>query len=89
MTTDDQMETVLRRFDRSSPDRLLRSIAAEIARLHAEIAGLRHELSSLTQNEKPLTEPAPPPDGATIDADARFVGAEGFYHLEHDQLGVA
>jgi hypothetical protein len=89
MTPDDQMETVLRRFDRSSPDRLLKSIAAEIARLHGEVAELRQQLSSITQHGKALTEPVPPPDGVTIDADERFVGAEGFYHLEHDQLDVA
>lgn len=84
---DSQLEAILQRFDRSSPDRLLKSIAAEMARLHGEIAELRQAMTAPPISPPPsdTTEPA----GALIDANERFFGAQGFYKLERDKQNVA
>ena len=64
---------------------MLKSIAAEFARLDAEIAALRAQIA--TNIVAPPHSAAPAV--AAFDADQSFSGAEGFYKLEHDAMGVA
>ena len=75
---------MLKEFDRSSPDRLLRSIAAELARLRTALARCDERLAAIE------TEAPPPalPHGVTIDAEDTPDCGQGFYQLERNGEGV-
>jgi hypothetical protein len=75
---------VLKRFDRSSPENLLRSIAAEMARLHQALAAFETRLAALEAPGKAVELP----NRIAIDAGEAFHGAHGFYQLEHNRDGV-
>jgi hypothetical protein len=80
----DPVDEVLKQFDRSSPDKLLRSIAAEIARLRAAVARCDERLAALETN-------APPPElprFVMVDAEQTPDRGQGFYQLERNGEGV-
>ncbi|WP_294534116.1 hypothetical protein [uncultured Rhodoblastus sp.] len=90
-------ESILQRFDRSSSDALLQSIARELLRLDEANALLQARLSAmesllaLSDRIAASQEPefaAPYPDKIAIDAADSFLGALGFYELEHDMDGL-
>jgi len=88
--------SVLRRFDRSSPDALLKSIAREIVglrRAQAEVAAKMEAFASLQAAADRIAAAeadvrgACAPSRVVIDAAQSFQGATGFYELEHDPDG--
>ncbi|MCW2276432.1 hypothetical protein GJ654_19380 [Rhodoblastus acidophilus] len=87
---------VLRRFDRSSPDALLKSIAREIVNLRraqAEIAVKMEVFASLQAAADRIVAAeagargASHPSRVVIEAAQSFHGSMGFYELEHDPDG--
>jgi len=78
------VEEVLKRLDRSSPDKLLRSIAAEIARVHETVAQCERRIAAL---ESGASAPESPPQTWVVDAEQDF-DARGFYHLERNGDGL-
>jgi hypothetical protein len=87
---------VLRRFDRSSPDALLKSIAREIVKLQraqAEIAVKMEVFASLQAVADRMVASGAGvrevsyPSRVVIDPAQSFQGSMGFYELEHDPEG--
>jgi len=87
---------VLARFDRSSPDNLLTSLATEILRLTRAQADLAARLQAVEQlqavadrllPEAGGAEPAELPKTALIDATQAILDGAGFYPLEFDGAG--
>ncbi|MBB4196540.1 hypothetical protein GGD83_000311 [Rhodoblastus sphagnicola] len=74
------VDEVLKRLDRSSPDKLLRSIAAEIARAHEAVALCNDRLAAIEAGAV-----APPPEAprfVALDAERDFSAMQGFHQLE-------
>jgi hypothetical protein len=80
----DPVLQVLKQLDRSSPDRLLRSIAAELARLRAALARCEDRLAAI-ESEAP---PPAMPDCVTVDAEDTPDCGQGFYQLERNGEGI-
>jgi len=87
---------VLRRFDRSSPDALLKSIAREILslrRAQAELAAKMEVFGSLQAAADRIAAAesdvrgASAPSRVVVDAAQSFQGSTGFHELEHDPDG--
>ena len=74
-------QEVLQRLDRSSPDRLLRSIAAEIARIQQAVARCEARIAALEARSAALSP------HVVIDAESAIDHAHGFHQLEHDGDG--
>jgi len=86
---------ILARFDRTSPDNLLVSLAAEILRLtraHADLAARLQAVEQLQAIADRLLPDAPGaavalPKTVVIDATQSMLDASGFYPLEFDKDG--
>jgi hypothetical protein len=94
---DSDVAQIISRLDRSSPDKLLSSIADELFRLHQAYQTLvarMHalEITQATYDQMISTgEPAALealPQATVIDASFSLSAEAGFYHLEYDSLGV-
>jgi hypothetical protein len=89
------VNAVLARFDRSSPEKLLASLAAEIVRLGRENADLAARLLAVEQLQAVAdrllpaapAKPEPLPQNVTIDATHSLLDSNGFYPLEFDATG--
>lgn len=94
---DVEVEAVLARFDRSSSEALLFSLAAEIARLNRSHATALARIEALETIGAVVDRMAASQDGAALTDLARAIvvganyslsGASGFYKLEYDVHGV-
>jgi hypothetical protein len=88
---------IIARLDRSSPDRLLNSIADELFRVHRAYQALAARMHALEITQATYDqmissgEPAPlqtMPQATVIDASFSLSSEAGFYHLEYDSMGV-
>ncbi len=88
--------SILQRFDRSSPEALLQSIAMELARLGQANALLTARLAAMDSVQAMADRIASGaaadfatdyPSQVRIDAANSFLGGLGFYGVEHDQNG--
>ena len=88
---------ILARLDRSSPDKLLNSIAEELQRLHRAHQALiaRMHALEITQStyDQMISSGEPAalealPQATLIDASFSLSTEAGFYHLEYDSQGV-
>jgi hypothetical protein len=88
---------ILERLDRSSPDKLLNSIAEELHRLHRAHQALvaRMHALEITQStyDQMIASGDPAalqafPQATVIDASFSLSTEAGFYHLEYDTQGV-
>ena len=94
---DSDVAQIIARLDRSSPDKLLNSIAEELFRLHrayqAVIARM-HALEITQATYDQMISSGEPvaletmPQATVIDASFSLSTEAGFYHLEYDSLGV-
>jgi hypothetical protein len=91
------VDKILARLDRSSPEALLNSIAQELLRLHQafDVLVARMHALEITQTtyDQMVTSSetiafAPVPRTALIDASFSLSTESGFYPLEYDNLGV-
>jgi hypothetical protein len=88
---------ILARLDRSTPDALLKSIAAEFARLHEDNARLTARIAVM-QGLSAMADrigraesaefAADYPIALLIDADYSFSGGTGFHEVEYDSVGL-
>lgn len=90
-----QVAAVLARFDRSSPEKLLASLATEILRLSQEQADLAARLQAVEHLQAaadrllPAAEAGDLPQAVEIDATHAMLESSGFYPLEFDAAGAA
>ena len=94
---DSDVAQIIARLDRSSPDKLLNSIAQELLRLHrayqAVIARM-HALEITQSTYDQMIASGEPvalrdmPQATVIDASLALSTEAGFYHLEYDSRGV-
>ena len=89
--------SIVQRFDRSSPDALLKSIAKELVRLGQANVLLEARLAAMESLQAIADRIAAGEEGdvashypshVSIDAANSYLGALGFYEVEHDHNGV-
>lgn len=94
---DSDVAQIIARLDRSSPDRLLNSLADELFRVHRAYQALAARMHALEITQSTYDqmissgEPAALqtlPQATVIDASFSLSTEAGFYHLEYDSLGV-
>src|SRR5579883_1632117 len=94
---DSDVTQILARLDRSSPEKLLSSIAEELLRVHRAYQALVARMNALeiTQStyDQMVASGEPEalqslPQATVIDASFSLSSEAGFYHLEYDSLGV-
>jgi hypothetical protein len=94
---DSDVAQIIARLDRSSPDKLLNSIAEELLRLHRAyqaVVARMHALEITQSTYDQMISSGEPlalqtmPQAAIIDASFSLSTEAGFYHLEYDSLGV-
>lgn len=94
---DSDVAQIIARLDRSSPDRLLNSLADELFRVHRAYQALAARMHALEITQATYDqmissgEPAPlqtMPQATVIDASFSLSTEAGFYHLEYDSMGV-
>jgi len=97
LSLDTDVDKILARLDRTSPEALLKSIAQELLRLHQAfdmLAARMHalEITQTTYDQMVTSSEtiafAPLPRTALIDASFSLSTESGFYPLEYDNLGV-
>jgi hypothetical protein len=86
-TSLNKIAEMVQRFDRSSPDELLQSIAAEIVRVGDAQAELTARLAQI--EARASVAAAAQPCGMAIDAESSLARARGFQNLERDKQGAA
>ena len=94
---DSDVAQIIARLDRSSPDKLLNSIAEELFRLHRayhDVVARMHALEitqstydQMISSGEPVALQTMPP-ATVIDASFSLSSEAGFYHLEYDSMGV-
>ena len=94
---DSDVAQIIARLDRSSPDKLLNSIAEELLRLHRAyqaVVARMHALEITQSTYDQMISSGEPvalqtmPQATVIDASFSLSTEAGFYHLEYDSLGV-
>lgn len=94
---DSDVAQIIARLDRSSPDKLLTSIAEELFRLHRAyqaVVARMHALEITQSTYDQMISSGEPvalqtmPQGTVIDASFSLSTEAGFYHLEYDSMGV-
>jgi hypothetical protein len=95
---DGDIDAILARLDRSTPDALLKSLAGELLRLHQAYAGLLARVTAIevsqtihdrVASKERSRELADLPHSVMIDALSSLSARAGFYALEYDQAGNA
>lgn len=90
------LEAVLARFDRTSPETLLSSIAGELVRLHQSHATMLSRVAAMEALQATIDRIAADtpemlavelPESVEIDARSSLSGAQGFYELEYGESG--
>jgi hypothetical protein len=94
---DSDVARIIARLDRSTPDKLLHSIAEELFRLHRAYDALVAKMHALEITQSTYDqmiasgEPAAlqaMPRSTVVDASFSLSTEAGFYHLEYDNYGV-
>jgi hypothetical protein len=97
LRVDSDVAQIIARLDRSSPDKLLNSIAEELLRLHRAyqaVVARMHALEITQSTYDQMISSGEPvalqamPQAMVIDASFSLSTEAGFYQLEYDNLGV-
>jgi len=97
LPVDSDVAQIIARLDRSSPDKLLNSIAEELLRLHRgyqAVVARMHALEITQSTYDQMISSGEPvalqtmPQATVIDASFSLSTEAGFYQLEYDSLGV-